>query len=297
MVGMSKTVENNSAPISTADDHNAPTPANHRGHTYQLPQGFEHCSKLKPVVEAPTSLERVRALVTILVNPGGCPWDAQQTNRTLLKNLLEETYEFVDTVEENDREGMREELGDLLMQSIYQSAVCEKDHEDPFTLDEVCDRLVTKLITRHPHVFAPDDDPHANHEDSPEEVLAVWNAMKQQEKHRKSVVEGISHAQGALPRAAKIIHRASKAEPAQLLDQALDFSDTKITHTAESAKAAESSGSNGVDVTSSAYADRILAVIRDADAHGVDVETALRNRLREVEERLVALETAKDSAA
>ena len=246
---------------------------NHDAIAYQLPEGFERCSKLKPVAEAPTALERVRALVTILVNPGGCPWDEKQTNRTLLKNLLEETYEFVDTVEENDREGMREELGDLLMQSIYQAAVCEKDQTDPFTLDAVCDRLVTKLITRHPHVFAPDDDPHAAEEDSPEEVLAVWNAMKQREKRRKSVVEGISHAQGAFPRAAKIIHRAAKAGHTQLLDQAIDFPD------ADSGTAAD------------AYADRILTIIREADTHGIDMETALRNRLREVEQRLVALES------
>lgn len=297
MVGMSETAENNTLPNDVASTSAADSPVNHGDGTYRLPQGFKHCSKLKPVVEAPTALERVRALVTILVHPGGCPWDVQQTNRTLLKNLLEETYEFVDTVEENDREGMREELGDLLMQSIYQAAVCEKDDADPFTLDEVCDRLVTKLITRHPHVFAPDDDPHASHEDSPEEVLAVWNAMKQQEKHRKSVIEGISHAQGALPRAAKIIHRANKAEHSQLLDQALDFSGTRSARPAESDKAAESSRGNDANATSNTYADRILAVIRDADAHGVDVETALRNRLREVEERLVALETAKDSTA
>ena len=121
--------------------------------------------------------------------------------------------------------------------------------------------------------------------------------MKQQEKHRKSVIEGISHAQGALPRAAKIIHRANKAEHSQLLDQALDFSGTRSARPAESDKAAESSRGNDANATSNTYADRILAVIRDADAHGVDVETALRNRLREVEERLVALETAKDSTA
>lgn len=245
---------------------------------YRLPEGFERCSKLRPVVEARTALERVRALVTILVNPGGCPWDEQQTNSTLLKNLLEETYEFVDTVEQDNREGMREELGDLLMQSIYQAAVCEKDQADPFTLDEVCDRLATKLITRHPHVFAPDDDPHAAQEDSPEEVLATWNSMKQREKRRKSVVEGISHAQGAFPRAAKIIHRAAKAEHAQLLDQALDL--TNI----EAADADANADAN-------AYADRILAIIREADAHGIDMESALRNRLREVEQRLVALES------
>lgn len=253
--------------------------------SYQLPKGFEHCSKLGPVVKAPTALERVRAVVTILVGPGGCPWDKRQTNQSLLKNLLEETYEFVDTVEEDDREGMREELGDLLMQSIYQAAVCAKDQSDPFTLDEVCDRLVDKLITRHPHVFAPDGDPHAGHEDSPEEMLAVWNAMKQREKHRKSVVEGIARAQGAFPRAAKIIHRAAESGHAQLLDQALASADDD---------ASKSAGPDKSAVSASAYANRVLAIIREADANGIDMESALRNRLREVEQRLTALESSAE---
>ncbi|WP_417852246.1 MazG nucleotide pyrophosphohydrolase domain-containing protein [Bifidobacterium oedipodis] len=253
--------------------------------TYQLPSGFERCSKLNPVVQAPTALERARVLVTILTNPGGCPWDEKQTNTTLLKNLLEETYEFVDTVEENDREGMREELGDLLMQSLYQAAVCEKDKSDPFTLDEVCNRLVDKLITRHPHVFAPDDDANAGKEESAEEVLATWNQMKQREKHRASVVEGISHAQGAFPRAAKIIHRAAKSEHAQLLDEAL-----RSPAVSESDGTNETAQSQKQSAMANAYADRILAVIREADSQGVDMESALRNRLREVEQRLVEAE-------
>lgn len=94
------------------------TQAAHDG--YRLPDGFEHCSKLRPVVEAASALDRVRAVVTVLAAPGGCPWDGKQTNRTLLKNLIEETYEYVDTVESDDREGMREELGDLLLQSVFQ---------------------------------------------------------------------------------------------------------------------------------------------------------------------------------
>ncbi|OZG60576.1 nucleotide pyrophosphohydrolase [Bifidobacterium lemurum] len=244
---------------------------------YQLPAGFERCSKLDPVVQAPTALERARVLVTILANPGGCPWDEKQTNTTLLKNLLEETYEFVDTVEENDREGMREELGDLLMQSLYQAAVCEKDATDPFTLDEVCDRLVDKLITRHPNVFAPDDDANTGKEESAEEVLATWNQMKQREKRRKSAIEGISHAQGAFPRAAKIVHRVAKADDSELFVKAIMRANTD----------ADSRQSTPDD-----YADQILRVIQQADADGVDIESALRNRLRDIEQRIIDLESS-----
>ena len=254
---------------------------------YQLPAGFDRCSKLDPVVQAPTALERARVLVTILANPGGCPWDEKQTNTTLLKNLLEETYEFVDTVEENDREGMREELGDLLMQSMHQAAVCEKDVSDPFTLDEVCNRLVDKLITRHPNVFAPDDEAQAGKNESAKEVLSTWNRMKQREKHRKSAIEGISHAQGAFPRAAKIVHRVAKADDPELFERAM----MRTGRTDAGSTASEQSISGASQPTPDNYADQILNIIQRADGDGIDIESALRNRLRDVEQRIIELES------
>ena len=85
---------------------------------YQLPEEFEHCLKLAPVRDAPSALDRVKQVVRILHEPGGCPWDGEQTNTSLLKPLLEETYEYIDAVETNDRDNMREELGDMLLQSV-----------------------------------------------------------------------------------------------------------------------------------------------------------------------------------
>ena len=122
----------------------------------------------------------------------------------MLKPLLEETYEYIDAVETNDRDNMREELGDMLLQSVFQAQVCAVDAQDPFNIDEVCNRLVDKLITRHPHVFQSDDatDASAPAPENAQDTLKLWEAMKQKEKHRKSMLEGISHAQGALPRAA-----------------------------------------------------------------------------------------------
>ncbi|WP_225432857.1 MULTISPECIES: MazG family protein [Bifidobacterium] len=238
--------------------------------SYQLPEGFEHCSKLRPVVEAKTALDRVKAIVDILYSPGGCPWDGKQTNRTLLKHLLEETYEYIDAVETDDRDNMREELGDVLLQSIFQARVCEADPDDPFDIDEVADRLVNKLITRHPHVFVPDDDAAApsSGSESPEDTLALWEKVKQKEKHRKSVLEGISHTQGAFLRAAKVVSRVSKSPHAEELFGAFGGIDD-----------ADSMAESRPD----AFADEILAVIRRAQADGVDVEAALRNRLRDVE--------------
>lgn len=274
---------------------------------YRLPSGFEHCSKLKPVAEAATALDRVKAVVDVLYSPGGCPWDGKQTNKSLLKNLLEETYEYVDAVETHDRDNMREELGDVLLQSVFQARVCESDAEDPFGIDEVADRLVNKLITRHPHVFAADDVADSSDADgnggeaasqleSPEAVLALWEKMKQQEKHRKSVLEGISRAQGALPRAAKVVSRISKSPNADRLFAAFDepaAADAQRDDVhPQAANQSESSGDNSVErEKADAYADEILAVVRKARVDGIDIEFALRNRLRDVEEKVALIES------
>ncbi|OQM48558.1 MazG-like protein [Bifidobacterium breve] len=274
---------------------------------YRLPGGFEHCSKLKPVVEAATALDRVKAVVDVLYSPGGCPWDGKQTNESLLKNLLEETYEYIGAVETHDRDNMREELGDVLLQSVFQARVCESDAEDPFDIDEVADRLVNKLITRHPHVFAADDAADSSDDDgkdggaasqteSSEAVLALWEKMKQREKHRKSVLEGISRAQGALPRAAKVVSRISKSPNADELFAAfVDSSSASTQQDVEQTQAANQSESNGGNSVewgkADAYADEIFAIVREARTDGIDIEAALRNRLRDIEEKVVQIES------
>ncbi|KAB7788322.1 MazG family protein [Bifidobacterium cebidarum] len=273
---------------------------------YRLPAGFERCSKLKPVAQAPSALERVKAIVDILYSPGGCPWDGKQTNRSLLKPLLEETYEYVDAVETNDRDNMREELGDVLLQSVFQARVCAADSADPFDIDEVADRLVNKLITRHPHVFEPDDDADAEDkaqknetEFSPEETLALWERMKQQEKHRRSVLDGISHAQGALPRAAKVVSRIMKSvhkdELLAVFDEAIRANNTQC-HTEEAALDS-SITTDSSDSRPSTYANEILTIVRRAQSEGIDLEAALRNRLRDVEATISSHEKALESEA
>lgn len=199
---------------------------------YQLPEEFEHCLKLAPVRDAPSALDRVKQVVRILHEPGGCPWDGEQTNTSLLKPLLEETYEYIDAVETNDRDNMREELGDMLLQSVFQAQVCAVDAQDPFGIDEVCNRLVDKLITRHPHVFQSDDaaDASAPAPENAQDTLKLWEAMKQKEKHRKSMLEGISHAQGALPRATKIVSEYTNRSIAISLKQHSQQAQVKWTN-------------------------------------------------------------------
>ncbi|MFG2488360.1 nucleoside triphosphate pyrophosphohydrolase [Streptomyces virginiae] len=133
-----------------------------------------------------------------------CPWTSRQTHRGLAKYAIEEAYELVEAIEDGDREELREELGDVLLQVVFHARIAE-EHEDPdeaFSIDDVAGALVTKLIHRHPHVFG---DAKA---ETPEDVSAHWQRTKAVEKRRESVTDGIPVGQPGLALAAKLAGRA-----------------------------------------------------------------------------------------
>ena len=111
----------------------------------------------------------------ILRGPNGCPWDKKQTHESLIKNMREESEEFIAAVEKKDADNMKEELGDVLLQVLLHAQIAKE--EGLFTIDDVMQGLYDKLHRRHPHVFGD----HAK-ATSPEEALAVWKEMKQKEK-------------------------------------------------------------------------------------------------------------------
>lgn len=150
------------------------------------------------------NLLRLAEVMDRLRSPGGCPWDAEQTHESLLKYLLEESYEYVESVENNDRQHMREELGDLLLQVYFHSRIAEEDASDPFSIDDVAKGIADKLIARHPHVFGD-----ATVESS-DDVLENWEKIKNKEKGRTSAHDGVPTGQPALPLAAKLIYRSEK---------------------------------------------------------------------------------------
>lgn len=150
------------------------------------------------------NLIRLVAIMDRLRSPGGCPWDAEQTHESLLKYLLEESYEFIESVENGDRAHMREELGDLLLQVYFHSRIAEENQDDPFSIDDVAQHVADKLINRHPHVFSD-----VKVKDSAD-VLENWEKIKNAEKGRTSVHDGVPTGQPALPLAAKLIYRAKK---------------------------------------------------------------------------------------
>ncbi|MER7343023.1 nucleoside triphosphate pyrophosphohydrolase [Streptomyces sp. NPDC000075] len=138
-----------------------------------------------------------------------CPWTSRQTHEGLVKYAIEEAYELVEAIEDGDRDALREELGDVLLQVVFHARIAEEGLEgeegedaEAFSVDDVAGDLVDKLIRRHPHVFG---DATA---DSPEDVSAHWQATKAVEKRRESVTDGIPLGQPGLALAAKLAGRA-----------------------------------------------------------------------------------------
>lgn len=153
------------------------------------------------------SFERLHEIVGILRSPEGCPWDREQTHRSIRKNFIEETYEAIEAIDNDDPDNMKEEFGDVLLQILLHSQMEEEN--GAFTVFDVLAELNDKLIFRHPHVFGGDDARDA------EEALRNWEAMKAEEKRRKGAPERKSRMDGipkdlpALPRAHKLQKKAA----------------------------------------------------------------------------------------
>ncbi|WP_442813314.1 nucleoside triphosphate pyrophosphohydrolase [Streptomyces sp. NBC_01244] len=144
-----------------------------------------------------------------------CPWTSEQTHEGLAKYAIEEAYELVEAIEDGDREELREELGDVLLQVVFHARIAEEggpgEEDEPFSIDDVAGALVEKLIHRHPHVFG---DATA---ETPQDVHAHWQRTKQVEKQRESVTDGIPLGQPGLALAAKLAGRArAGAVPVEL---------------------------------------------------------------------------------
>lgn len=149
-------------------------------------------------------LTRLRAIMHRLRAPGGCPWDAEQTHASLVTNLMEETYEVVDTIQRGDSAHLKEELGDLLLQVIFHSEIASEG--EGFTLDDVARGISDKLVRRHPHVFA------GSAVDSTEGVLRQWDEIKRAEKgdQEQPFLHGVGKGLPGLLRAAKLQKKAAK---------------------------------------------------------------------------------------
>jgi MazG family protein len=131
-----------------------------------------------------------------------CPWDREQTHRSLRQYLLEEAYESVEAIEENDMNALKKELGDLLLQVVLHSVMAEQ--ENAFSISDVIESESEKMIRRHPHVFGEVKVSGST------EVLRNWEHIKQDEGERTSYLDGVPAAMAALLRASRIQGKASK---------------------------------------------------------------------------------------
>ena len=216
-----------------------------------------------------TQGSRVIDLVAVmdrLRSPGGCPWDARQTHSTLVEYLIEEAYETVEAIETDDDAGLREELGDLLLQVVFHARIAQERAENPWSIDEVADGIIAKLIRRHPHVFA---DGTAS---SAEDVEANWHAIKAQEKGRSSVTEGIPAALPSLVHIGKVLSRSATL-PLPPLPQ-----ESVAAAALESIASAEDFG------------DLLVSLVALARERGIDAEAAGRGASRRLVERIRAVE-------
>jgi XTP/dITP diphosphohydrolase len=208
-----------------------------------------------------SQLQRLVEVMDQLRSPGGCPWDAEQTHESLLKYLLEESYEFVDAVHSGNRTDMREELGDVLLQVYFHARIAQDDENDPFTIEDVARTIADKLIRRHPHVF------EGLKVDGAEDVLKNWEEIKRAEKGRTSALDGIAMAQPALPLIEKLLYRAKTHDVELEIPQSMD----------------------GL-ADESAVGQALLSVIAWAHANGIDAEAALRKQAAQVSAQIAAIE-------
>jgi tetrapyrrole methylase family protein/MazG family protein len=144
-------------------------------------------------------------VVSKLRSPDGCPWDREQTHESLKRFLLEETYELFETIDDQDFDAMKDELGDVLLQVLLHAEIAKE--QGKFSIDDVITNLREKLVRRHPHVFG---DVSAN---TSEQVLKNWDAIKQTEKaaeERVSALDGVPRVFPALMKAEKIQEKAAK---------------------------------------------------------------------------------------
>lgn len=228
--------------------------------------------------------EDLRAILRILRAPDGCPWDREQTHLSNRRNFLEEAYEAVEAFDLDDAALMQEELGDVLMQVLFN--VLMEEERGRFTIDDVTDHVVRKLIFRHPHIFST-----AQKVDTGEQVLVSWEALKREEKGQRTTADAMDSVARSLPalwRADKMQSKAAKA--------GFEFSDVsgaldKLEEEVRELREAVENGTNYAEE----LGDVLFAAVKVGRFCSVDPEEALGKtsdkflaRFRAVEDALIA---------
>ncbi|MCP4145290.1 MAG: nucleoside triphosphate pyrophosphohydrolase [bacterium] len=235
-----------------------------------------------------STLQRIIDVMAKLRDPeNGCPWDIQQTWKSLLAYTLEEAYEVADVIENTDGSSLPDELGDLLFQVVFYSRIAEEQHL--FRLEDVINRLCDKLEHRHPHVFAD-----ANYTE--EQLEQAWHQSKadeRKEKQQHSALDDIPLALPALSRAQKLQRRASnegfdwkhyQAVFDKVDEEILELKQALVNNT-------DASQSEGTDNIQEEVGDLLFTVVNLARHLDMDAETCLRQASAKFEKRFRKVET------
>ncbi len=224
-----------------------------------------------------TNLPRLVTIMRRLLDPQGCPWDQAQTQETLRRYVLEEACEVIDAIDRSDTDGLREELGDLLLQVVFQSELARRSGQ--FTMDDVVDGICEKLERRHPHVFGDTEV------DGPEQVHRNWERIKAKEKEGRGVLEGVPLSLPALARAQRLGEKAARVgfdwpDPSgsrEKVDEELGELDAAIA-------------SGDTKAVTEELGDTLFALVNLARHVGVDAEFALRSTSQKFARRFAEVE-------
>lgn len=217
-------------------------------------------------------------IIRILRSPEGCPWDREQTHASIRRGMLEEAYEACEAIDHDDAHMMCEELGDVLMQVVFHADM--ERESGRFSMEDVIDGVVKKLVYRHPHVFGN------AHEDSAESVLVSWEALKRQEKGQASTTDALDSVARSLPglwRAEKLQAKAAKA--------GFDWPDisgalSKLDEEVSELRQAVDTKSN----VQEELGDVLFAAVNAARFAGVDPEDAINSTCEKFIRRFGAVE-------
>ena len=209
-----------------------------------------------------SELERLIETAHLLRAPGGCPWDAEQTHRSLIQYLLEETHELIEAIESGSRDEVIEELGDVLYQVVFHSDIAATGSlGEPFDIQDVAKKMTEKMISRHPHVFGDEKQQEQFAANTGDDVMQNWDEHKKREKpERQSILDGVPQSMPALALASKVM---SKAEKAGILEK----SETPAIPME----------------TEQDLGKMLLAIVSSARSVGLDPERALREATRELQ--------------
>ncbi len=238
------------------------------------------------------------ATIAALRAPDGCPWDRQQTHRSIASNMVEEAYEAVDAIEADDMAHLREELGDVLLQVVLQSQIAADG--GAFTIDDVCRDVNAKMIRRHPHVFGDAAASDAN------EVLDLWDQVKLAEKDAASegasLLDGVPKSFPALMQAQKISRKAASAGfdwPS--VDEVWDKVAEEVDELKAAYAVAPRSGDGKVSkddagvharAVEAEFGDVLFSMVNVGRKMGLDAEAALRATCEKFRRRWAFMEGA-----